>query len=113
MTGPGSDAGFGAIRVDVKEPALITHPGRARAVALDDAGARAAFAYPDPLQGTHMRLRVDFLSPNHRGPSNVEVLETVWIAHALTDVVAIAFDRKSRNLACLSSNGEIEVLPVP
>ncbi len=113
MTGPEADDGFGAIRVGLGDPVLRTHPGRAAAVALDDAGARAAFVYPDPLPDTHMAVRLDYLSPNHGGPPNVEVLETIWISHELADVVAIAFDRKGRNLACLSSSGEIEVLPVP
>ena len=40
-------------------------------------------------------------------------LDTLSIDPELPDLVAVAFSRDSRQLACLASTGAIEIVPVP
>ena len=92
-----------------------TVPGGAHAVALDRGGQLAAYAYPKTPPGARGRLRVDYLSPAQAtsGSGTVDVLDTLSIDPELPDVVAVAFSRDSRQLACLASTGTIEIVPVP
>lgn len=65
-----------------------------------------AYAYPPN------RVRVDYLSPQNKGPANVEILDTLWIE---TDrpAVALAFDAACRRIACLAADVQVEVVVVP
>jgi len=108
---------WGVTRLDADDVAADafarTVPGGAHAVALDRGGQLAAYAYPKTPPGARGRLRVDYLSPAEVGPGTVEVLDTLSIDPELPDVVAVAFSRDSRQLACLASTGAIEIVPVP
>jgi hypothetical protein len=110
-----SAEGLSPIRVGLgrTEAYGLGHPGGAVAVAIDRGGQLAAFAYPAPPPGARGRLRVDYLSPEALGMPTVEVLDTLSIEPALPDLVALAFSRDSRSLACLASTGAIEIVPVP
>jgi hypothetical protein len=92
-----------------------TVPGGAHAVALDRGGQLAAYAYPKTPPGARGRLRVDYLSPAQTttGTGTTLVLDTLSIDPELPDLVAVAFSRDSRQLACLASTGAIEIVPVP
>lgn len=115
-----ADAGetWGVTRLDAEhgtQPDAFarTVPGGAHAVALDRGGLLAAYAYPHTPPGARGRLRVEYLSPNDEGPATVEVLDALSLDPDLPDVVALAFSRDSRSIACLASDGAIEVVPVP
>jgi hypothetical protein len=43
----------------------------------------------------------------------VDILDTQTLESELPDLVALAFSRDRRRLACLSSTGAIEIVPVP
>ena len=105
---------WGVTRLDADaEPRARPLPGGARAVALDRGGILAAYAYAAAPVGAVGRVRVDYLSPVATGSATVEVMDSLSIDPALPDIVAIAFSRDSRQLACLASTGAIEVVPVP
>ena len=109
---PGMCWGVTRLEVDDRDFAR-TVPGGAHAVALDRGGNLAAYAYakaPDDARG---RLRIDYLSPATEGAATVETLDTLTIEPELPDVIAIAFSRDSRQLACLASTGAIEIVPTP
>lgn len=103
----------GAIRIGKDERYPRAHLGGARAVALDDKGILAAYAYPRGIEDAPRRLRVDYLEPGVKGGSSIAVLDTLWIDPDLDDIVALAFDRTSRRIACLDARGRIDVVPVP
>ena len=90
-----------------------TVPGGALAVALDRGGSLAAYAYAKPPEGARGRLRIDYLSPADSGAATVEAIDTLSIEPELPDVIALAFSRDSRQLACLASTGAIEIVPTP
>jgi hypothetical protein len=105
---------WGVTRLDVEERDLVkTVPGGAHAVALDRGGQLAAYAYAKPPEGSRGRLRIDYLSPEPTGGATVDVIDTLSIEPALPDLIALAFSRDSRQLACLSSTGAIEIVPTP
>jgi len=109
---PGMCWGVTRLEVDDRELAR-TVPGGAHAVALDRGGQLAAYAYAKPPEGTRGRLRIDYLSPAVEGAATVETIDTLTIDPELPDVIALAFSRDSRQLACLASTGEIEIVPTP
>ena len=109
----GSNESLGVIRVGRGDSYLRHDASGAIAIALDDSGNLAAFGFVQAPEAAHGRLRVDYLSHVADGVPTVEVTDTLWIDPALPDVVALAFSRDSRSLACLASNGAIEVVPVP
>ena len=106
---PEEQPAIGAIRIGRGEKYAREHPGGARAVALDDRGILAAYAYAK----RERRLRVDYLETTAKGPSDIAILESLWIEPAVGDIVALAFDRQSRRIACLDANGRVDVVPVP
>jgi len=103
----------GVIRVGRDEKYPRDHAGGARAVAIDDRGILAAYAYPRSIEAAPRRLRVDYLEPGAKGGSQIGLVDTLWIEPDLEDIVALAFDRASRRIACLDANGRIDVVPVP
>ncbi|MEO6773570.1 MAG: hypothetical protein ABI467_11190 [Kofleriaceae bacterium] len=111
---PGPGACWGVTRLEVEDRELArTVPGGAHAVALDRGGLLAAYAYAKPPDGARGRLRIDYLAPDDEGAATVETLDTLSIDPDLPDVIALAFSRDSRQLACLASTGAIEIVPVP
>ena len=111
---PDPGTSWGVTRLDSDDRELArTVPGGAHAVALDRGGSLAAYAYREPPEGARGRLRIDYLSPAASGPATVETLDTLSIDPALPDIVALAFSRDSRQLACLASTGAIEIVPTP
>jgi hypothetical protein len=106
---PEPQPAIGAMRIKRDEKYPRTHPGGARAVAIDDKGVLAAYAYPKGER----RLRVDYLASGAAGPSEIEIRDTLWIEPDCGDVVALAFDRKSHHIACLDATGRVDVVPVP
>jgi hypothetical protein len=105
---------WGVTRLDVDDRELArTVPGGAHAVALDRGGLLAAYAYAKPPEGARGRLRIDYLSPSAEGAATVETIDTLTIEPELPDVIALAFSRDSRQLACLASTGAIEIVPTP
>ena len=104
---------LGVVRVGKDETYAREHVGGARAVALDDKGILAAYAYPRSIEAAPRRLRVDYLEPGAKGGSRIALVETLWIDPDLDDIVALAFDRASRRIACLDASGRIDVVPVP
>jgi hypothetical protein len=109
---PGLCWGVTRLEVDDREFAR-TVPGGAHAVALDRGGQLAAYAYTKPPEGARGRLRIDYLSPATEGAATVETIDTLSIEPELPDVIALAFSRDSRQLACLASTGAIEIVPTP
>ncbi|MBA3502423.1 MAG: hypothetical protein M4D80_17585 [Myxococcota bacterium] len=110
---PESGPAAGAIRIDRDDKYPRDHLGGARAAALDRKGILAVYAYPKTIEAAQRRLRVDYLEPGAKGPSKIAVVETLWIDPDLEDIVALAFDRTSRRIACLDASGAIDVVPVP
>jgi hypothetical protein len=106
---PETQPALGAMRIKRDEKYVRNHPGGARAVALDDKGVLAAYAYPKGER----RLRVDYLAPGADGPSEIAIRDTLWIEPDCGDIVALAFDRKSHHIACLDATGRVDVVPVP
>lgn len=105
---------WGVTRLETDERELArTVPGGAHAVALDRGGLLAAYAYAKPPEGARGRLRIDYLSPAAEGSATVEMIDTLSIEPELPDVIALAFSRDSRQLACLASTGAIEIVPTP
>ena len=98
----------GVIRLGRGEPFLPTCLAGSRAAALDDNGVIAAYGYAGGAP-----LRVDYLSPERRGPAQIEVLDTLRLDPGLPDLLALAFSADSHGLACLAADGSIEVVPVP
>lgn len=111
---PDPGTSWGVTRLEVEDRELLrTVPGAARAVALDRGGLLAAYAYAKPPDGERGRLRIDYLSPATTGPATVETIDTLSIDPELPDIVALAFSRDSRQLACLASTGAIDIVPTP
>jgi hypothetical protein len=111
-----SDKGtsWGVTRLDSEDREIAkTVPGGALAVALDRGGLLAAYSYDKPPDGARGRLRIDYLSPAETGPATVETIDTLSIEPDLPDIIALAFSRDSRQLACLASTGAIEIVPTP
>lgn len=113
MATPETQPCIGAIRVGRDEVYPREHLGGARAVALDDKGILAAYAYPTSVAAAPRRLRVDYLESGAKGGSKLEILDTLWIDPTIDDIVALAFDRTSRRIACLGASGAIDIVPVP
>lgn len=111
MVVSGSES-LGAIRLG-RGDAYARDDVQPSAVALDDTRALAAFAFQTIRQGARGRLRVDYLSHASDGSSTIEVLDTLTLDPALPDIVALAFSRDSRYVACLASTGAIEIVQVP
>ena len=109
----GHTESLGVIRVGRGDGYQRHDASGAVAVALDDSGNLAAFGFAATPDGARGRLRVDYLSHAPDGAPTVEVIDTLSLDPALPDLVALAFSRDSRSLACLASNGAIEVVPVP
>lgn len=104
-------ASVGAIRIGRSDTYPRDHLGGASAVALDARGLLAAYAYP---RGTGPRkLRVDYLERGVKGDTRIPIIDTLWIDPDLDDIIAVAFDRASRRIACLGASGTIEIVPVP
>ena len=111
IASPEAGTTIGMLRIDRDDKYARTHLGGARAVALDDRGVLAAYAYP-PGVGER-RLRVDYLEPGAKGGSAIAIVDTLWIDPALDDIVAVAFDRQSRRIACIDAKARVDVVPVP
>lgn len=111
---PDPGTGWAVTRLDVDDREIAsTVPGEAQAVALDRGGLLAAYAYAKPPEGERGRLRIEYLSPSPTGGATVETIDTLSIEPELPDIVALAFSRDSRQLACLASTGAIEIVPTP
>jgi len=111
---PDAVPSWGVTRLDVEDRDLVKSvPGGANAVALDRGGQLAAYAYAKPPEGARGRLRIDYLSPEPTGNATVDILDSLSIEPALPDIVALAFSRDSRQLACLASSGAMEIVPTP
>ncbi|MEO8841622.1 MAG: hypothetical protein ABI591_20585 [Kofleriaceae bacterium] len=111
---PDKTTSWGVTRLASEDREIAkTVPGGARAVALDRGGLLAAYAYEQPPEGARGRLRIDYLSPAETGPATVETIDTLSIEPDLPDIIALAFSRDSRQLACLASTGAIEIVPTP
>lgn len=105
---PDPVAHVGAIRVGSNGEYVANQPGGAHALAIDPRGIIAAYAYPDQPR----RFRIDYLDPDPGGPM-IDVLDTLWIDPSLPDVAALAISPDSRSIACLASDGSLEVIVVP
>jgi hypothetical protein len=101
---------LGVLDLGVPGDRIRAHAGAIRAVALDARGMIAAYAHADTASAG--RLQFDFLEPEARGGS-VGVESTLAFDPDLPDVIALGFDPHSRWLACLASDGAIEIVPVP
>jgi hypothetical protein len=111
---PDEGPSWGVVELESEARELArTVPGGALAVALDRGGSLAAYAYAKPPESARGRLRIDYLSPADGGAATVEAIDTLSIEPELPDVIALAFSRDSRQLACLASTGAIEIVPVP
>jgi len=106
-------ASLGVIRIGAGEVYRRRLLGGATAVALEDRGHLAAYAFREVPPGARGRLRFDYLETAAKGDVAVEILDTQTLEHELPDVVALAFSRDRRRLACLASTGAIEIVPVP
>jgi hypothetical protein len=104
---------LGVIRVAAGDVYPRTMPGGATAVAIDRNGELVAYAHREVPAGARGRLRFDYLDPKARGGVLVDILDTQTLESELPDLVALAFSRDRRRLACLSSTGAIEIVPVP
>jgi hypothetical protein len=104
---------LGVLRVASGDAYPRTRIGGATAVALEYRGNLVAYAHRTPPPGARGRLQFDYLATPAKGPDIVEVLDTQTLEHELPDVVALAFSRDRRRLACLASTGQVEVVPVP
>jgi hypothetical protein len=114
LAAPGTGDQMGVIRLGRgAEDYERSHPSGAHALALDATGNLAAFGYAATPDGARGRLRVEYLDHASTTSATVGVLDTLSIDPALPDIVALAFSRDSRCLACLASTGEIEIVPVP
>lgn len=94
---------FELARGDGERPPI--HAGGAHAVALDARGLIAAFA-------RGRELVFEFLA-DVRDAASVRVESTLAYAPNLPDIIAVAFDPTSHWLACLATDGTIDVMPVP
>jgi hypothetical protein len=104
---------LGVIRVATGEVYPRTMHGGATAVALEFRGNLVAYAHPQPPRGARGRLRFDYLDAKAKGEVVVDILDTQTLESELPDLVALAFSHDRRRLACLSSTGAIEIVPVP
>jgi hypothetical protein len=104
---------LGAIRIGRGEQYRREMTGGTTAVALERNGELVAYAFRDTPDGARGRLRFDYLSPSRVGAVAVEVLDTQTLESELPDLAALAFSHDRRRLACLSSTGAIEIVPVP
>jgi hypothetical protein len=71
-----------------------------------------AYGYPEPPAGARGRLVVDYLARSPSGASMVELVDTLAIDPEV-ELAAIAFSPDSRRIACLGSDGRLEIVPVP
>ena len=110
---PEPSAALGVIRVDTAEVYPRRSIGGATAVAIDRSGELVAYAYREVPPGARGRLRFDYLDPKPKGEVVVDLLDTQTLESDLPDLVALAFSHDRRRLACLSSTGAIEIVPVP
>jgi hypothetical protein len=72
-----------------------------------------AHAGSELLTCREARLRVDYLEPGVKRVSRIAILDALWIDSDLDDIVALAFDRTSRRIACRGASGSIDIVPVP
>jgi hypothetical protein len=109
-----NSVGWGVTRLEVEDRDVArTVSGGVVAVALDRGGLLAAYAYAKPPDGARGRLRIDYLATENTGAGTVEAIDTLTLDPELPDIVALAFSRDSRQLACLASTGAIEIVPTP
>lgn len=114
IAAPDQGTSWGVVRLESSDREVTrTVPGTAAAVAMDGGGNLAAYAYAKAPDGSRGRLRIDYLSPSDEGGATVEVVDSLSIEPELPDVIALAFSRDSRQLACLASSGAIEIVPTP
>jgi hypothetical protein len=102
----------GPIRVDGSGTYTRNRPGGARCVAFDPHGVMVAYGYREPPAGARGRVVVDYLARSLSGASMIEIVETLSIDPGV-DVASIAFSPDSRRIACLGSDGALEIVPVP
>jgi hypothetical protein len=102
----------GAIRLDRGDSYARNHAGGARCVAFDPHGVMVAYGYSQPPAGARGRLVVDYLARSTAGGSMIEIVDTLSIDPGV-DVAAVAFSPDSRRIACLGSDGALEIVPVP
>jgi len=110
---PDPSPALGVIRVNTGEVYPRQMTGGATAVAIERSGELVAYAYREVPDGARGRLRFDYLDPKAKGDVLVDILDTQTLESELLDLVALAFSRDRRRLACLSSTGAIEIVPVP
>jgi hypothetical protein len=110
---PDPSPALGVIRVNTGEVYPRQMTGGATAVAIDRSGELVAYAYREPPAGARGRLRFDYLDLKRMGGVLVDILDSQTLESELPDLVALAFSRDRRRLACLSSTGAIEIVPVP
>ena len=103
----------GPIRVGRGFDHARDHRGGARCVALDDRGVLAGYGYAVTPPGARGRIVVDYLSSAATGGAAIEIVDTMSIDPSLADVAAIAFAPDARRIACLASDGSLEIVPVP
>jgi len=106
---PDRTAHVGAIRLGGGDAYVANQPGGAHALAIDPRGIIAAYAFRDQPR----RFRVDYLDPEPSGGPMIDVLDTLWIDPSVRDVVALAISPDSRSIACLASDGSLEIIVVP
>lgn len=104
---------LGVLRIKGGDRYPRTRTGGATAVAIEYRGNLVAYAHRVPLPGARGRLQFDYLESGVKGAEIVGVLDTQTLESELPDLVALAFSRDRRRLACLASNGAVEVVPVP
>jgi len=102
----------GAIRIDRGEDYARNHAGGARCVAFDPHGVMVAYGYRAPPPGARGRLVVDYLARSTAGASMIEIVDTLSIDPGV-ELAAIAFSPDGRRIACLASDGSLEIVPVP
>lgn len=110
---PDPSPALGVIRVNTGEVYPRQMTGGATAVAIDRSGELVAYAYREVPAGARGRLRFDYLDPKAKGDVLVDILDTQTLESELPDLVALVFSHDRRRLACLSSTGAIEIVPVP
>ena len=103
---------IGAIRIGRGDAYERNRPGGARCVAFDPHGVMVAYGHSQPPAGARGRLVVDYLSRTAAGTSMIEIVDTLSIDPGV-DVAAVAFSPDSRRIACLGSDGALEIVPVP
>ena len=110
---PEHEPALGVIRIGKGDNFRRELAGGMTAVAVDRSGELVAYAHREVPAGARGRLRFDYLDPNANGGVVVDILDTQTLESDLPDLVALAFSHDRRRLACLSSTGAIEIVPVP